>query len=99
MGHRLKAHDPEGGDVRVELPDAGHLHLHQGDHQDAKEDAKDVAENVHQHDGNQGDLKMFCLTEPAVTLKIKKIKLEKENPKSENINRALSLTLIHHHQQ
>ena len=56
VGDGLEAHHPEGGDVLVVLPDAGHLHLDQGDDQDAEEDAQDVTEDVHQHNRNQRNL-------------------------------------------
>ena len=56
VGDGLEAHHPEGGDVLVVLPDAGDLHLDQGDDQDAQEDAQDVTEDVHQHNRDQGNL-------------------------------------------
>ena len=49
VGDRFQAHHPEAGNVLVVLPDAGDLHLDEGDDQDAQEDAQDVAEDMHEH--------------------------------------------------
>ena len=70
VGHRLEAHHPQGRDVGVHLLYALHLHLwaqgggepgvrgtptYEADHQDPQEDAEHVAEDVHEHDGDEGD--------------------------------------------
>ena len=44
--------------MTTSIPNAGHLHLHQGHNEDAQEDAQDVAKDVHQHYGDQGDLEI-----------------------------------------
>ena len=40
------------------IPNARHLHFYQGHDKDAQEDAQDVAKDVHQHYGDQGDLEI-----------------------------------------